>query len=237
MATTAQRSTSWSLASTIVRTSEAGSGSSTLNRIVPFPARKGSSSSPHAWRTASLAGKSCSASCMRHTTRGIGPCTRSRQARRPRSSAGALPEPSGPRLAGRPGTPRRSSASPRGSSYRAGRSGRSSSSKSICVERSNAWMQRSTMSTDPTGSMPMAVSAASTRPCTPSRSVFAMSFDLGDRRPLPVTIDSRRLVATYTGRFQRFACRTIVFWSRGRARTAPPATGRRGRSGRRRPRR
>ena len=41
---------------------------------------------------------------------------------------------------------------------------------------SNDLMQRITASTAPTGSTPMAVSAARTRPCTPSSRVLAMSF-------------------------------------------------------------
>jgi len=51
-------------------------------------------------------------------------------------------------------------------------------------------------STEPTGSTPMAVSAARTRPCTPSSSVLAMSFISAMVALRLVTIDSRRLVAT-----------------------------------------
>ena len=77
---------------------------------------------------------------------------------------------------------------------------------------SKVLMQRITASTAPTGSTPMAVSAARTRPCTPSSSVLAMSFISAMVALLLVTIDSSRLVATYTGVFHRLACRTIAFW-------------------------
>ena len=87
----------------------------------------------------------------------------------------------------------------------------------------------STRSTEPIGSLPIAVSAARTSPWTPSSSVFTMSFGsamVGGGRL--ATIDSKRLVATYTGQFRhRFARRIIAFcengmYSRGHSRERSP---------------
>ena len=72
-----------------------------------------------------------------------------------------------------------------------------------------------TMSTAPTGCWPMAVSAASTSPLAPSRSVLVISFNSA-RVGLRLTIiDSSRLVATLTGVFAIFALRIIAFCKNG----------------------